>query len=85
MLAGDGIGPEVMTPVLEVLRKVSATSDLEFRFTEAPAGASHFRETGSSMPDSAVRLCDEADEILSGACGLPSVRDPDNTRDHAAG
>src|SRR5205814_3966522 len=35
--------------------------------------------TGKSMPDSTVRLCDEADAILLGACGLPSVRYPDNT------
>ena len=31
------------------------------------------------MPDSTVRLCEEADAILLGACGLPSVRYPDNT------
>ena len=79
VLAGDGIGPEVMAPALEVLRKIEATTDLKFRFTEAPAGANHYRETGKSMPDSTVRLCDEADAILLGACGLPSVRYPDNT------
>ncbi len=79
VLAGDGIGPEVMAPALEVLRKVEATTDLKFRFTEAPAGANHYRETGKSMPDSTVRLCEEADAILLGACGLPSVRYPDNT------
>src|ERR1700731_1794165 len=79
VLAGDGIGPEVMAPALEVLRKVEATTDLKFRFTEAPAGANHYRETGKSMPESTVRLCEEADAILLGACGLPSVRYPDNT------
>ena len=46
---------------------------------EAPAGANNYRETGKSMPESTVRLCDEADAILLGACGLPSVRYPDNT------
>jgi 3-isopropylmalate dehydrogenase len=61
------------------LRKIEATTDLKFRFTEAPAGANHYRETGKSMPDSTVRLCEEADAILLGACGLPSVRYPDNT------
>ena len=70
VLAGDGIGPEVMAPALEVLRKVEATSGLKFRFTDAPAGANHYRETGKSMPDSTVRLCDEADAILLGACGM---------------
>src|SRR5258708_7854778 len=79
VLAGDGIGPEVMAPALEVLRKIEATTDLKFRFTEAPAGANNYRETGKSMPESTVRLCDEADAVLLGACGLPSVRYPDNT------
>ena len=79
VLAGDGIGPEVMAPALEVLRKIEATSSLKFRFTDAPAGANNYRETGKSMPDSTVRLCDEADAILLGACGLPAVRYPDNT------
>jgi 3-isopropylmalate dehydrogenase len=31
------------------------------------------------MPDSTIKLCEEADAILLGACGLPSVRYPDNT------
>ena len=79
VLAGDGIGPEVMAPALEILRKIEATSELKFPFTDAPAGANHYRETGKSMPESTVRLCDEADAILLGACGLPSVRYPDNT------
>src|SRR3974377_1766635 len=79
VLAGDGIGPEVMAPALEVLRKVEANSGLKFRSTEARPGANHYRQTGKSMPESTVRLCDEADAILLGACGLPSVRYPDDT------
>jgi 3-isopropylmalate dehydrogenase len=79
VLAGDGIGPEVMAPALEVLRKIEARSGLNFRFTDAPAGAVNYKETGKSMPDTTVRLCEEADAILLGACGLPSVRYPDNT------
>jgi len=79
VLAGDGIGPEVMAPALEILRKVEAKAGLNFRFTDAPAGAVNYRETGKSMPDTTLRLCEEADAILLGACGLPSVRYPDNT------
>ena len=74
VLGGDGIGPEVMAPALEVLRKIEATTDLEFRFTDAPAGANNYLATGKSMPESTVRLFEEADAILLGACGLPSVR-----------
>src|SRR6202521_1557371 len=79
VLAGDGIGPEVMAPALEVLRKIEATSGLNFRFTEAPAGANNYLATGKSMPESTSKLCEGADAILLGACGLPSVRYPDNT------
>src|SRR3954466_13306520 len=80
VLPGDGIGPEVMEPALEVLRKLEAdTPGLNFRFTEAPAGAMHYKETGKSMPDSTIKLCKEADAILLGACGMPSIRYPDGT------
>jgi 3-isopropylmalate dehydrogenase len=79
VLAGDGIGPEVMAPAIEVLRKIETKSGLSFRFTEASAGANHYLATGKSMPDTTIKLCEEADAILLGACGLPSVRYPDNT------
>src|SRR5580704_14709096 len=80
VLAGDGIGPEVMAPALEVLRKVEATTPgLKFRFSAAPAGAGHYRDTGQSLPESTIKLCRDADAILLGACGLPQVRYPDNT------
>jgi 3-isopropylmalate dehydrogenase len=80
VLAGDGIGPEVMQPALDVLRRIEATTpSLAFRFSEGAAGAGHYRETGKSMPESTIKLCEEADAILLGACGLPSVRYPDNT------
>src|SRR5262245_8142303 len=80
VLAGDGIGPEVMAPALDVLRRLEATTrGLKFRFSEAPAGAGHYRDTGKSMPESTVKLCEEADAILLGACGLPHIRYADNT------
>jgi 3-isopropylmalate dehydrogenase len=80
VLAGDGIGPEVMAPALEILNKVAAAAPgLKFRFTDAAAGAGHYRDTGKSMPETTVRLCEEADAILLGACGLPHIRYPDNT------
>ena len=80
VLPGDGIGHEVMAPALDILRRIEATTpSLKFRFTEAAAGADHYKETGKSMPESTIKLCEEADAILLGACGLPSVRYPDNT------
>jgi 3-isopropylmalate dehydrogenase len=78
VLPGDGIGPEVMAPARAVLDKV-AGDGLHLRYTEAAAGAGHYRETGRSMPESTIRLCEQADAILLGACGLPQVRYPDGT------
>src|SRR2546421_8421957 len=80
VLAGDGIGPEVMAPAVDVLKTLEAsTPDLKFRFTAAPAGADHYRATGTALPESTVKLCDTADAILLGACGLPHIRYPDGT------
>jgi len=80
VLPGDGIGPEVMAQALEVLRKLEASvAGVRFRFTEAPAGAGHYRDTGTALPEATVKLCEEADAILLGACGLPHIRYPDNT------
>jgi 3-isopropylmalate dehydrogenase len=80
VLPGDGIGPEVMAPTIEILRHIEAVAPgVRFRFAEAEAGAGHYAANGKSMPESTIRLCEEADAILLGACGLPSVRYPDNT------
>ena len=80
VIGGDGIGPEVTAPALEMLRKVETlTPGLKFRFTEAPAGAITYKETGTALPESTTRLCEEADAIFLGACGMPDIRYPDGT------
>ena len=80
VLAGDGIGPEVMAPALEILpasrQRHPASSSASAR--RQPARR-HYQETGKSMPQTTIKLCEDADAILLGACGLPSVRYPDNT------
>ncbi len=80
VLPGDGIGPEVIAPTLDVLRKVEAlTPGLRLRFTEAPAGVGCYQASGTALPEATVRLCEAADAVLLGACGLPHVRYPDGT------
>ena len=40
---GDGIGPEIMAPTLEILRQLSGENpSYELAFSDAPAGASHY-------------------------------------------
>jgi 3-isopropylmalate dehydrogenase len=69
---GDGIGPEVINPTLELLDAVSDGFTLEL--TELEAGAGHYRRTGVSIPEATLDRARESDAILLGAMGLPSIR-----------
>jgi len=69
VLAGDGIGPEVMQVTLDLLQKV--VRDRDFQFQEAPVGGAAIDATGSPLPDETVKLCENSDAILFGSVGGP--------------
>jgi len=75
VLAGDGIGPEVMREALRVLRAVEKKFSLEIKTTEAPVGWAGIDAAGKALPDATLKLCKESDCILFGSVGLPD-RDP---------
>lgn len=81
VLAGDGIGPEVMQVTLELLEKI--VGDGQFQFREALVGGAAIDATGSPLPEETVRLCEESDAILFGSVGgpkwenLPPERQPE--------
>lgn len=80
VFAGDGIGPEITAPTIDILKALSGTtSDYDLKFTSAPAGAALFAETGESLPGDSMETAKRADAILLGAMGLPSVRYDDGT------
>ena len=75
---GDGIGPEVTHPTVEVLRTVQKRlGGFDLRFEEEAAGAAHYAETGTALPEEAMKRADDTDAILLGAMGMPSIRYPD--------
>jgi 3-isopropylmalate dehydrogenase len=80
LLPGDGIGPEVMTPCIEVLaaaeRRVGGYALTSKSYA---AGAGHFRDHGEALPRATIDACRTADAILLAAMGLPSVRYADGT------
>jgi 3-isopropylmalate dehydrogenase len=77
VLPGDGIGPEVVAEGVKVLRAVAARlTGVDFTLTEHAVGAAEFLRNGDPLPESAFRACREADAVLLGAMGLPSVRWP---------
>ncbi|MGK0373736.1 MAG: 3-isopropylmalate dehydrogenase [Arenicella sp.] len=70
ILAGDGIGPEIMKEGIKVLKVIEARNDVEFELVEAPFGAGAWFSHGSSFPDETKALVDIADAVVKGPIGL---------------
>ena len=78
VLPGDGIGIEVMTEGVRILRAVeSQLQGIAFELSEHPVGAAEYLRNGNPLPESSFAAAEKADAILLGAMGLPSVRWPD--------
>ncbi len=75
VLPGDGIGVDVTSATLEVLRALEPTVALDF--TEYPCGAGAYLTMGDPLPAKTLEACRAADAILLGAMGLPGIRWPD--------
>lgn len=75
VLAGDGIGPEVMREAIKVLRAVEKKFPIQFNLEEAPVGWAGIDAAGKALPDNTLALCKRSESILFGSVGLPD-RDP---------
>ncbi|MCC6415871.1 MAG: 3-isopropylmalate dehydrogenase [Opitutaceae bacterium] len=71
VLAGDYIGPEVMSAALRVLQHVARQEGLRLDYTEADVGGSAIDRHGSALPAATLRICEQADAILFGSVGGP--------------
>ncbi len=76
VLAGDGIGPEVVDEGLKLLRAVGARFGHEFDARAALIGGIAIDTTGVALPPETVELCQAADAVLLGAVGGPKWDDP---------
>jgi 3-isopropylmalate dehydrogenase len=77
ILPGDGIGPEIMAPALEVLGAVA-----ELEFEQHPFGGASIDALGSALSDEVLAACARADAVLLGAVGGPKwdTTDPQKPR-----
>jgi 3-isopropylmalate dehydrogenase len=66
VLPGDGIGPEITAPTLEVLSRLG-----DFAFAEHPFGGASIDAHGTALTDETLAACREADAVLLGAVGGP--------------
>lgn len=71
VLAGDGIGPEVMAEALKVLAAVEDKFAVKFEKTTANVGGAGIDNEGKALPDSTIAICKAADAILFGSVGGP--------------
>jgi 3-isopropylmalate dehydrogenase len=70
VIGGDGIGPEVVTEAIKVLRAVGTVA---IEPTSYDLGSQRYHRTGEVLPDSVLGEIAEHDAILLGAVGDPSV------------
>lgn len=77
VIAGDGIGPEVIAEGKKVLAGIAdIDGTFEVEFTDFPWGCEYYLKTGEMMPENGLEILKDFDAIYLGAVGYPGV--PDN-------
>ncbi len=71
VLAGDGIGPEIVKVALNVTKEICIKYNHNLEYKEALVGACAIDEYGDPYPESTHQLCMESDAVLFGAIGSP--------------
>jgi tartrate dehydrogenase/decarboxylase/D-malate dehydrogenase len=75
VIAGDGIGHEVIPAGIRVLRAVAERHGFALHFVDLPWGCDFYRRTGRMMPPDGLDILRPFDAIYLGAIGDPAVPD----------
>lgn len=82
VIAGDGIGTEVMDEGIKVLNHyLEKTGYAKVSYETFPWGCEYYHNTGEMMPENGLEILKEFDGILLGAVGYPGVPDHISLRD----
>lgn len=84
VVAGDGIGPEIVLPALDIMDAALASQGAAMERTEFPYGAGHYLQHGEFMPADGLERLKDFDAIMFGAVGLPQVDDTLPFKDYTA-
>jgi len=71
VLAGDGIGPEVLEPALAVAQDLAPRAGLELEIRRFDIGGAALDRAGVPLPDETLEGCRASDAVLLGAVGGP--------------
>ena len=76
VIAGDGIGPEVIAEGIKVLKTIAEIDgSFQFDFTYFPWGCEYYKEIGRMMAEDGIEQLQKFDAIFLGAVGAPGVPD----------
>src|SRR6266481_285581 len=82
VIAGDGIGPEVIAAAIPVLDRVAAKHGFSIDWEHLPYSADHYLKTRETLPEPGFRHPrDEVDGIFLGALGDARVPGNEHARD----
>ncbi len=73
VLAGDGVGEEVVREALKVLDAAQDVYGFKTKRDALPYGAEHYLATGETMPDEAIDRIRDMHAVLLGAIGDPRI------------
>ena len=71
VIAGDGIGPEVVAEAIKVMNKTEELFGYKFSFEHGLFGGIAIDEKGTPLPQDTLDMCKRADAVLLGAVGGP--------------
>lgn len=71
VIAGDGIGPEVVAEAIKVMKSTEELFGLQFEFEHGLFGGIAIDEKGTPLPEDTLDMCQRADAVLLGAVGGP--------------
>jgi len=80
LLAGDGIGPEVVEQARKTLLAIGKQFGHNFHFSNGLIGAIAIDQTGTPLPDETLELCRRSDAVLFGAIGDPKYDNDPSAR-----
>ena len=81
VIAGDGIGKEVIPAGISVLNMAAEHGDFRCDFTQLPWGCDYYLQTGKMLDEGGVALVSKFDAIYLGAIGDPRVADHISARE----
>jgi 3-isopropylmalate dehydrogenase len=71
VLAGDGIGPEVMVQAIDLLHRCAQLEGFRVELSQSLVGGAAIDATGKALPKDTLAVCEASDAILFGSVGGP--------------